>query len=207
MRTDEHSPKNSKYVTNTDEKEQQIMSIILNEVTKSILARRTVRSFTPEPLTEDEKNTLLECAMWSPSARNAQKCYIRVVSDKAALDELNRDFKDVVGWDAPAYTRWDVNPVYQTAPSLFFIFADGPDPMNGGIMAENICIAAQGLGLNSCIIGSVGALFETEKGEKWKERLNVPSDGAFVVSVAVGHGNEDPEPKPRNREKFYEVKI
>ena len=182
-------------------------NIILNAVTDAILSRRTVRSFTDEPLTEDEKNTLLECALWAPSARNLQRCFVRVLSDMNALDELNADFKDTVGWDTPAYTRWDVNPVYQTAPSLFFIFADGPDPMNGGIMAENICIAAQGLGLNSCIIGSVGALFETEKGEKWKERLNVPSDGAFVVSVAVGHGNEDPEPKPRNREKFYEVKI
>ena len=181
--------------------------MILNEVTKAILSRRTVRSFTPVRLTSDEVKTLLECAMWAPSGRNSQHCYVRVISDKSALDELNTDFKDTVGRDTPAYTRWDVNPVYQTAPALFCIFADCPDPMNGGIMAENICIAAQGMGLNSCIIGSVGALFDGEKGAKWKDKLEVPPDGVFVVSVAVGHGDEDPEPKPRKPERFYEVKL
>lgn len=181
--------------------------MILNEVTKAILSRRTVRSFTPVRLTSDEVKTLLECAMWAPSGRNSQNCYVRVISDKTALDELNTDFKDTVGRDTPAYTRWDVNPVYQTAPALFCIFADCPDPMNGGIMAENICIAAQGMGLNSCIIGSVGALFDGEKGAKWKDKLEVQPDGVFVVSVAVGHGDEDPEPKPRKPERFYEVKL
>lgn len=182
-------------------------NIILNEVTKSILSRRTVRSFTPVPLTADETETLLECAMWAPSGRNSQNCYVRVITDKASLDEMNTDFKNTVGWDTPAYTRWDVNPVYQTAPALFCTFADCPDPLNGGIMAENICIAAQGLGLNSCIIGSVGALFDGVSGAKWKAKLGVPADGAFVVSVAVGHGSEDPEPKPRKKERFYEVKL
>ena len=142
--------------------------MILNEVTKAILSRRTVRSFTPVRLTSDEVKTLLECAMWAPSGRNSQNCYVRVISDKTALDELNTDFKDTVGRDTPAYTRWDVNPVYQTAPALFCIFADCPDPMNGGIMAENICIAAQGMGLNSCIIGSVGALFDGERAQSGK---------------------------------------
>ncbi len=182
-------------------------NIILNAVTDAILSRRTVRSFTDEPLTEDEKNTLLECALWAPSARNLQRCFVRVLSDMNALDELNADFKDTVGWDTPAYTRWDVNPVYQTAPSLFFIFADCPDPMNGGIMAENICIAAQGLGLNSCTIGSLGALFDGKHGAKWRQKLRVPPDSVFAVSVAVGHGNEAPEPKPRKKDNFYEVKI
>lgn len=180
--------------------------IIKNEVIEKILSRRTVRSFTDEKLTDSEIKTLLECAMWAPSGRNSQNCFVRVLSDKSALDEMNVDFKNTVGWDTPAYTRWDVNPVYQTAPALFCIFADCPDPMNGGIMAENICIAAEGLGLNSCIIGSVGALFDGVSGAKWKARLGVPEDNAFVISVAVGHGNEKPEPKPRKAERFYEVK-
>lgn len=182
-------------------------SVILNEVTKAILERRTVRSFTDEPLTPDEIQTLLDCAMWAPSGRNSQSCFVRVITDKSALDRLNFDFKNTVGWDTPAYTRWDVNPVYQTAPALFLIFADCPDPLNGGIMAENICIAAQGMGLNSCMIGSVGALFDCESGAKWKKLLKVPEKCPFIVSVAVGHGNETPEPKDRKPERFYEVKL
>lgn len=181
--------------------------IIRNEVIDKILTRRTVRFYTPEPLTEDEIKTLLECAMWAPSGRNSQNCYVRVITNKDALDELNVDFKNTVGWDTPAYTHWDINPVYQTAPALFCIFAECPDSMGGGIMAENICIAAEGLGLNSCIIGSVGALFDGKYGEKWKQKLGVPEKDVFVIAVAAGHGDEKPEPKKRRPERFYEVKL
>lgn len=176
--------------------------IIRNETVDLLLSRRTVRSYTEEPLTEAELATLLECAMWSPSGRNGQPCHVRVVTEHEALEEINRDFKDTVGWDTPAYTRWDVNPVYQTAPALLLIFSEKDAAMDAGIMVSNIVTAAESLGLNSVIIGSIGALFDGEKGGKWKAYAGVPEEYKFMISVAVGHGAENPEPKPRKPENF-----
>ncbi len=72
-------------------------------------------------------------------------------------------------------------------------------------MAENIAIAAKGLGLDSVIIGSVGALLEAPEGDAWKKILKVPSDCRFLISIAVGHGAEDPAPKARKPEEFFVV--
>lgn len=168
-----------------------------NETIQAILSRRTVRSYTGEPLTREEIELLSRCALYAPSARNRQSTHVRVVTDQTMLDELNRDFKDTVGWDTPAYTRWDVNPVYQTAPCMFFVFSEEDCGIDAGILVENIVIAAKALGLDSCIIGSVGALFEGAFAGKWKERLQVGANEHFLISVAVGHGAEDPPAKPR----------
>lgn len=177
-------------------------AFIHNPVTDAILTRRTIRSYTEEPLTDEEIATLLQCAMWAPSGRNRQPCHVRVIRDKKLLDELNADFKDLVGWDTPAYTRWDVNPVYQTAPALFLLYAPDGAFTDAGIMVQNIAIAAEGLGLGSCIIGSVGSLLDAPEGAKWKKKLGIPEDWRFLISVAVGHKDENPEPKPRIPENF-----
>ncbi len=178
-----------------------------NEVIKAILERRTIRSFSPDALDRETLQLLLDCAMWAPSGRNSQPCHVRVLTDKRVLDELNTDFKNKVGWDTPAYTRWDVNPVYQGAPAMFFIYAETKDDMNSGIMVENIAIAAQGMGLGSCIIGSIGALLDAPEGDKWKKIFDIPEDFRFVISIAVGKKAEEPEAKERHSENFRIIEV
>ncbi len=171
--------------------------------TDAILKRRTIRSYTDESLPREVLEKLLECAMWAPSGRNSQACHVRVLPDKKALDALNTDFKNKVGWDTPAYTRWDVNPVYQGAPAMFFIFAESAgNAINGGIMVENIAVAAEGMGLGSCIIASVGGLLSAPEGNKWKRILDIPESYEFIIAIAVGVKAEDPEPKERKPENF-----
>lgn len=178
-----------------------------NEVIKAILGRRTIRSFTDKKLDRETIQLLLDCAMWAPSGRNSQPCHVRVITDKKVLDALNTDFKNKVGWDTPAYTRWDVNPVYQGAPAMFFIYAENKTDMNGGIMVENIAIAAEGLGLGSCIIASVGGLLEAPEGDKWKRILDIPENFEFIISIAVGEKAEEPEPKERKPENFRIIEV
>lgn len=180
--------------------------MIHNETIDNILTRRTIREYTPEQISAEELETLLTCAMWAPSGRNSQPCHVRVVQSKALLDEINVDFKNLVGWDTPAYTNWDKNPFYQNAPTVMFLFAEGGSFMDGGLMTENITLAAKSMGLGTCIIGSIGTLFDSAQGKVWKERLGVPGDWQFLIAVAVGHGTEDPAPKPRKPEQFQVVK-
>lgn len=177
--------------------------LIHNETVDLILSRRTVREYRPQALTDGQLATLLECAKWAPSGRNSQPCHVRVLRSAELLEEMNTDFKNTVGWETPAYTRWDKNPVYQGAPSLFFIFAEAGNELNAGLMCENIAVAAQSLGLSSCIIGSIGALFESPAGEKWYKLLKAPAKTVFMISIAVGFGAENPPAKPRNNDNFF----
>jgi hypothetical protein len=72
-------------------------------------------------------NVILDCAIRAPSGRNSQPCHLRIVQDKKLLDQMNTDFKNIVGWDTPAYTGWDKRPVYHNAPTFIFIFAISPN--------------------------------------------------------------------------------
>ena len=168
-----------------------------NIVLKTILERRTVRFYKDEQISDEQLSAILEAAVWAPSGRNGQPCHIRVLQDKKALEALNLDFKNKVGWDTPAYTNWNISPVYQNAPTLIFLFAEGNSAMDGGIMTENICIAAQSMGLGTCIIASVGGLMNEPEGNVWKKRMHIPEDYKFLIAIAVGYPDEKPAPKPR----------
>ena len=180
--------------------------MIHNETIDNILSRRTIREYTDEKLTDEEIETLLTCAMWAPSGRNGQPCHIRVVQDKAFLDEMNVEFKNLIGWDTHAYTNWDKNPFYQNAPAVMFMYGTGNNHMDGGIMAENITIAAKSMGLGTCIIASIGGLLGKEEGNKWKEKLEIPLDYNFLIAIAVGHGDENPAPKERRADQYRVIR-
>ena len=94
-------------------------------------------------ITEKELNTLLNCAMWAPNGRNSQPVHVRVLQDMDALKLINEDFKNLVGWDTPAYTRYRNQPRLPQRPTVFFLFSDRECHMDAGIMTENICIAAE----------------------------------------------------------------
>lgn len=171
----------------------------MNEVIKAILERQTIRSYKKEQITDEQLDLLMQAAKKAPSGRNMQSCHVRFIQNKEMLDQMNTDFKKLVGYDTPAYTRWDVNPVYHNAPTFAVLFAENESYMDGGIMCENICIAAQGLGLGTCIIASVGALFAdgNAEGNKWKRAWDIPENYKFLIAVAIGYPDEKPEEKPR----------
>ncbi len=170
----------------------------MNNVIDCLMTRQTIREYTDESVPAELLKTVLDAGIRAPSGRNTQPCHLRVVQSKELLDEMNTDFKNIVGWDTPAYTGWDKRPVYHNAPVFIFIFAKEKDGMSGGLMAENMAIAAHSLGLGSCMVGSLGALFDNPDGaKKWKDILEVPQDWNFILGLTLGYPNEKPPFKDR----------
>ncbi len=170
----------------------------MNEVIENILSRQTIREYTEEQVPLEDLNIILDCAIRAPSGRNSQPCHLRVLRSNEKLAEMNKDFKDIVGWDTPAYTGWNIRPVYHNAPTFIFIFAESKSDMSAGLMAENIALSAKALGYGSCMVGSLGALFDDEKGaQKWKNILDVPQNWHFLLGMTLGYSNEAPPFKER----------
>ncbi len=170
----------------------------MNEAIKNIMTRQTIREYTSEAVSPELLQVVLDAAIRAPSGRNSQPCHLRVLSNREKLEEMNKDFKDIVGWDTPAYTGWNLRPVYHNAPTFIFIFAPTKDGMSGGLMAENIALAAHAVGLGTCMIGSLGALFDnTEGAKKWKAFLEIPQDWEFILGITIGYPNEKPPFKER----------
>ena len=58
------------------------------ELIPTILARRSIRKYTAEPVGEEDIKTLLEAAMAAPSSSNRKPWHFVVVTDRQTLDGL-----------------------------------------------------------------------------------------------------------------------
>lgn len=180
------------------------MEIIHNPVTDAILDRRSIRSYTDEALTEDEVHTLLQCGLRAPSAHNRQTTRFAAVRDRKLLEKLRLEMTEA----AEEPSRW-LKAFHYGAPCVIFLFdrrGDRWSGINGAIAAENIHVAAQGLGLGSVLIGIIRDFMLSERGEAWKARFGIPEDYDFVLAVAVGHPDKPGRDLPRDQENIVYVK-
>jgi nitroreductase len=58
------------------------------DLIQTIFARRSIRKYTPEPVSEEDIQTLLEAAMAAPSASNRKRWQFVVVTEREQLDAL-----------------------------------------------------------------------------------------------------------------------
>ena len=186
--------------------------MIHNAVIDNILSRRSIRAFTDEPLTREELETVLECAIWAPSGMNMQSTKYVAVQDKelmALLAEDNKKFMKPPSFPAgmampkpgPGIKppMGDMKMGYG-APCMILIFDTpemGDKTINGPLGEENICLAAHSLGLGTCIMGAMGAFNDEENTKIWKQRLGIPEEYNYITCVAIGHPAKPTEPKPR----------
>lgn len=181
-------------------------NLLVNETMKSILDRRSIRTYKDAQISEKKRDTILKAALQAPSARNAQPCQVRVVQNREMMKELNSDLVEYSlknsgrpGPFGPDYS------FYHNAPTFIFIFGDSSNawsPVDSGIMVENMALAAHSVGLGSVIIGMCNPIFQTEVRDKWREILKVPEGYELVVSIAIGEKAIDPDPKPRDESRF-----
>ena len=73
------------------------------------------------------------------------------------------------------------------APAAILISAPTARDINAGIAAENICIAAQAMGLGSCIIGLVRIVFGGTNGDAWAHRLGCPAGMVPALMISIGY--------------------
>lgn len=166
---------------------------IMNETIKTILERRSIRGYAPTPLTTEELQTLLDCGNWAPSAMNHQTTTMIATQNAELLADLAKEFG---------------GNFYYSAPCVIFLFGtdDGNRwvDFNAALAAENICLAAQSMGLGTVQLGCIYNLMESEAGLKWKQRLQAPEGARFCLAISVGHAAAE----PRNPErKASNIKI
>lgn len=166
--------------------------LIHNDVVDALLQRRSHRSYREEALSAEEINTIVQCALWAPSAINQQTTQIAVIDNKAWIEELAQDAgREGFHYGAPCFL-------------LFYALKDNRwSAANAALATENATLAAHALGLGSVIIGCTADYLLSEEGaEKWQTRLGVSENYEFVLGLLVGHSVDAPQPKPRNQENI-----
>ena len=172
----------------------------MNEILKTIAERNSCRDFKDTPLTDEQVDAIVNAALAAPSGMNRQPWHLVVVRDKAIIDEL-----DSVGMgmlaaaeDKSGYQRFmdRGGKLLYNAPCLVYVLSDGSmwAPMDCGILVENIALAAQSLGLSSCIVGMAGLPLTGERGGEFTKRMNFPDGYVFGIGILVGVPNAGKEP-------------
>lgn len=163
----------------------------------AIHGRRSVRSYAPERLDTVAIQTLLDAAIWAPTAVHEEPWAFVIVQDRAVLKSLSDRAKEIFSAEAehahPDQARHlldmlakpDFNIFYDAGtliiicarPKGAFVTADC------WLAAENLMLAAYGMGLGSCVIGfAVPALNTPEI----KAELGIPSECSAVAPIIVG---------------------
>jgi F420 biosynthesis protein FbiB-like protein len=177
---------------------------------EAIASRRSIRKFRDDPISDETIERLLVAATQAPSGKNTQPWrFVVVRSDKRAemvrlLREgiaknraQGRDTGSAVGTadvmaQAPV-TVFAFNPAgkHPWEPrAVDEVIWDVVNLQSIGAAIENLCLAAQALGLGSLWICDVFSAYE-------ELRAWLGQEGLMVAAVSLGYADEAPAPRPR----------
>ena len=175
-------------------------------VIEAIEARRSIRVYKDTPVEREKLQTIAECGVKAPSARNLQEWEVRIVDSKEWIDACTATYlKAVEGTDKASYMLTPgFKNIFRNATAVIFVAA--PEGLfsgvNVGMLGENMMLAATELGLGTCCLGSVQMTFAEPAMEKYLASLGFSEGYKLSYALAVGYPDESPEAKPRDMEKI-----
>lgn len=176
------------------------------ELNDAIFGRRSVRDYMAQDVDEKTVSGLIEAALHAPNAVNQQPWMFTVVRDKGVLERLSRAAKLHMlatlspGAHSDHFRTRLSDPSFQIfyhAPMLVLISAAAQGPWiveDCALAAENLMLAAHGVGLGTCWIGFAQSFLNTADGKKL---LDLPAASVPVAPIIVGHPNVVPFDIPR----------
>jgi nitroreductase len=173
-----------------------------NEVLKCIHERRSTRRFTDEQISPEQLDTLLDAAIWAPSAVNSQTWLFTAVQKKDVLLQLNELVREGFQHCIPEndadkhlralreHARKESYNFYYEAPTL--IIASNRLNYNNAmadcaVALQNIFLAAHSIGLGSCYINQLHRLQNYAPLHDFLTTLGIPSEYTICGSAAIGH--------------------
>lgn len=169
--------------------------VLWNDTIAQILAHRTVRAFTSDPLPQDTVPTLVAAAQSAASSSNLQLWSVVAIEDAAKRAELAR----LAGGqqhiaDAPLILLWTADlaraagigaradrPVEGFAYLESFLVA----AIDAALAAQNAVLAAESLGLGTVYIGAL-----RNQPEAVAKVAGLPAQAAVVFGLVVGWPDE-----------------
>ena len=154
----------------------------MNETLKILKERRSIRSFRPEPVREEDLNAILEAGIYAPSAKNLQSTKLVVVRDAAVLARLERLNSRILG--TPEGT-----PFYG-APEAIVVLSDSTYPcwlQDGALVMGNLMNAAAALGVGSCWINRAIETFERPEGKALLKKWGLGETWKGVGNCILGY--------------------
>lgn len=177
-----------------------------NEVVTAIMNRRSIRKYLDKAVEHDKLALVAQCGINAPSGMNSQKWAVRVVESKEWIDGATAEALKA----NPEMKSRDANfkNMFRNAPNVICVATpDGEPSVDAGMLAENMMLAAQSLGLGTCCLGGpVRALYTIDGCKSYLDKLNLPDGYSICYILAIGYPDEQPAAKPRDAGKVEYIK-
>ncbi|MCL1796663.1 MAG: nitroreductase [Clostridia bacterium] len=167
-----------------------------NEILRAISDRRSIRTYTEEPVSEAQLDAMMTAAMEAPSARNTQPWHITAVSNAELLSRVNQaycaEFLTICPPEARARIEHPGYSVFFHAPMVLFFSCPPVSEMryaqtDVGIAIQSVALAAHGLGLGSVILGQPRFAFQGVEADALRAALRFPAGYDFCLAISIGY--------------------
>lgn len=173
-----------------------------NQTIETIMARRSIRKYKADVVERGKLKAIMECGINAPNGQNKQSWEVRIVDNPEVMADIKQIMID-------AYDEKVVG-CFRGAPVMVFIARDVNYDFSAydcGLMAENMMLAAQALGVGSICLGSpVRLINDNPACAPILERLGFSEGYELSLCVGLGYADEAPEAKPRDKGKVLFVK-
>lgn len=185
---------------------------MINDTMRTILDRRSVRSYQKEQIPEVSLKIILDAGKYAASALNRQPWHFTAVQNEELLDEISESVRETMLNSGKEHViekakKPDYHCFYH-APTVIIVSGDDSayarvDCANA---AQNMCLSAVSLELGSCYIASFINAFTTEKGPELLQKLQIPEGYTPYYVVAVGYTAGDYPEAPLRKDHVNYVK-
>jgi nitroreductase len=139
-----------------------------------IMKLRAIRSYRPDPISDEDLEAILEAARWTGSSKNRQDwSFIVVTGERLQGLAQHGDFTD---------------PVRGSAATIVLVKEQGGNMFDIGRAAQNIMLAAKAIGVASCPI-------TLHRSAEARDFLGAPETTETRYAVALGYPGEQASPR------------
>ena len=172
----------------------------MNQVLESLLTRRSVRQYKPDPVPEELLQKILEAGSYAASGMGKQPSIVLAITDKAIRDQLSRLNASIMGSDR--------DPFYG-APAVLVVLSDRDRPTylyDGSLVMANLMQAAHALGLGSCWIHRAKEEFELPEGKELLRSLGIEGNYEGIGHCIIGYAaGPEPAAAPRRADFVHRI--
>lgn len=195
----------------------------MNATLNTIYTRRAVRKYLDKTVDRQMIEEILDAGRMAPSAINLQPWKFYVLTKKEDISAFSHAIKTkgivkgmlksgakqivktaINAMHFPRHTDYAASEdaIFHGAPVVIFIASARDNewaPLDVGMCAQNMMLAAKSLGLDSCPIGMGKYAEYTDL----YPRLNIPKSEHLNLALIFGYANETPEVHERKKDNVF----
>ena len=182
-----------------------------NETIKIIKQRRSIRQFLEKQISENDLSAIINTGLYAPNRGTnlEEDIYFTIIQNKSILNKINILAKEAakqssLEWLKELGNNENFNCLYN-APTFVIISVKGQSGStiyDCSALTQNMLLAAESIGLNSCWLYFPLQAFDNDKNGELIKELKIPQEFKPITSMVIGYKEINeiniPEKKTKN---------